>query len=101
MLCERGVSIDHSTIYRWVLRYAPKMEDCLRCYPKRPSFTRSSRGDETYIQLKGKWKYLYRVVDESGDTIYFFVPQILDAKADQTRLGQGRKRLKDQDDQHS
>ncbi|WP_267288074.1 IS6 family transposase [Neokomagataea thailandica] len=55
MLAERGVSVDHSTIYRWVQRYAPEMEKRLRWYLKRPGFSSSWRVDETYIKVKGKW----------------------------------------------
>ncbi len=54
MLAERGVSVDCSTIYRWVQRYAPEMEKRLRWYWKRPGFARSWRVDETYIKVKGK-----------------------------------------------
>ena len=66
MLAERGVSVDHSTIYRWVQRYAPEMEKRLRWYWKRPGFSRSWRVDETYIKVKGRWTYLYRAVDKDG-----------------------------------
>ncbi len=60
MLAERGVSVDHSTIYWWVQRYAPEIEKRLRWYWKRPSAWRSWRVDETYIKVIGKWVYLYR-----------------------------------------
>ncbi|GBR55038.1 putative transposase [Neokomagataea thailandica NBRC 106555] len=81
MLAERGVSVDHSTIYRWVQRYAPEMEKRLRWYWKRPGFSSSCRVDETYIKIKGKWAYLYRAVGKGGDTIDFFLSQTRNAKA--------------------
>ena len=69
MLEERGVDVDHTTIYRWVQHYAPEMEKRLRWYWKRPGLSRSWRVDETYVKVKGKWVYLYRAVDKDGDTI--------------------------------
>ena len=58
MLTERGVAVDHSTIYRWVQYYAPKILDKLKCYWK-PSLGLSWRVDETYVKVKGKWVYLF------------------------------------------
>ncbi|QDH24914.1 IS6 family transposase [Neokomagataea tanensis] len=81
MLAERGVSVDHSTIYRWVQRYAPEMEKRLRWYWKRPGFSSSWRVDETYIKVKGKWTYLYRAIGKGGDTIDFFLSPTRSAKA--------------------
>lgn len=95
MLCERGVSVDHSTIYRWVQRYAPEMEKRLRCYWKRPAFSRSWRVDETYIKVKGRWTYLYRAVDRDGDTIDFDLSPTSNAKAAQRFLGNAVNGLKD------
>ena len=57
---ERGVAVDHSTLNRWVIKYAPKIEKQFRLR-KRP-VGKSWRMDETYIRVKGKWKYLYRAV---------------------------------------
>jgi transposase, IS6 family len=62
MMAERGIAVDHTTLYRWVQRYAPELEKRLRWYWKRPSMWRSWRVDETYVKVKGKWVYLYRVV---------------------------------------
>jgi len=53
MLEERGVDVDHTTLYRWVQHYAPEMEKRLRWYWKRPSIDRSRRVDETYVKVKG------------------------------------------------
>jgi transposase, IS6 family len=62
MLCDRTIEVDHSTIYRWVLSYAPKMLDKLKWYWK-PKLGFSWRVDETYIKVKGKWTYLYRALE--------------------------------------
>src|SRR5262249_42511164 len=76
LLAERGLQADHVTIWRWVQRYAPKMERRLR---SRLKPTKDSwRVDETYIRLKGKWVYLYRALDSRGATIDF----LLSAKRD-------------------
>jgi putative transposase len=79
MMKERGVEVDHSSLNRWVLKYAPELEKAFR-QRKRP-VGRSWRMDETYISVKGKWKYLYRAVDKSGDTIDFLLTAKRDRKA--------------------
>ncbi|SFN55651.1 transposase, IS6 family [Izhakiella capsodis] len=63
MLAERSVNVDHSTIYRWVQRYAPEMEKRLRGYWRNPSAFCSWYLDETCIRVNGRWAYLYRAVD--------------------------------------
>ncbi|GBR03667.1 putative transposase [Acetobacter oeni LMG 21952] len=95
MLCERGVSVDHPTIYRWIQRYAPEIEKRLRWYWKRPSFTWSWRGDETYIRVKGKWTYLYRAVDKDGDTIDFYLSPTRNTRAAKRFPGKAVNGLKD------
>lgn len=95
MLGERGVSVDHSTIYRWVQRYAPEMEKRLRWYWKRPMSSGSWRVDETYIKVKGRWAYLYRALDKDGDTIDFYLSPTRNAKAARRFLGKALTGLKD------
>ncbi len=95
MLCERGVNVDHTTIYRWVQHYAPEMEKRLRWYWKRPSMWSSWRVDETYVKVKGKWVYLYRAVDKYGDTIDFYLSQTRNAKAAKRFLGKALAGLND------
>jgi len=92
MMQERGVDVDHTTIYRWVQHYAPEMEKRLRWYWKRSN--RSWRVDETYIKVKGKWVYLYRAVDSRGNTIDFYLSRTRNAKAATRFLGKALKRLK-------
>jgi IS6 family transposase len=69
MMTERGLTVDHSTLARWVLHYAPILEERIRREIRRPN--RSWRVDETYIRVAGQWTYLYRAVDSAGDTIDF------------------------------
>jgi putative transposase len=73
MMEERGISVDHSTIHRWVLKYSPLLEAVFH-RRKRP-VSLSWRLDETYIRVKGQWKYLYRAVDKSGQTIDFLLTE--------------------------
>lgn len=69
MMAERGVEVDHSTIHRWVLSYAPELDKRIR--PHLKGTNDSWWVDETYIQVKGAWKYLYRAVDSKGNTLEF------------------------------
>ena len=79
MMLERGLTVDHSTIYRWVQSYALELEK--RCRPHLKPTNDSYRVDETYIKVKGQWKYLYRAVDSDGNTIDFMLSTKRDAKA--------------------
>jgi IS6 family transposase len=79
MMRERGVIVDHTSIYRWVQRYAPELEK--RCRPYLKSTNDSYRVDETYVKVKGQWKYLYRAVDSEGHTIDFLLCAKRDAQA--------------------
>jgi putative transposase len=60
MMGERGVAVDHSTLNRWVIKYAPEFEKQFRC--RQRAVGKSWRLDETYVKIKGKWAYLYRAV---------------------------------------
>src|SRR5260370_27482838 len=71
MMAERGLSIDHVTIWRWVQRYAPVLNQRIRRELRRPK--RSWRVDETYVKVAGDWAYLYRAVDSTGETIEFML----------------------------
>jgi len=79
MMAERGLVVDHTTIFRWVQRYAPELEK--RCRPHLKAYNDSWRVDETYIKIKKTWTYLYRAVDSQGSTIEFFLSPTRDAEA--------------------
>jgi transposase-like protein len=79
MMLERGIQVDHTSIYRWVIKYTPEIEKKFRKY-KRPTGS-SWKLDETYIKIKGEWKYLYRAVDKAGETIDFLLTAKRDLKA--------------------
>src|SRR6266581_936266 len=76
---ERGVEVDHSTITRWVIKYSPQLEEAFHRH-KRPVWV-SWRMDETYIKVKGEWRYLYRAVDKQGQTIDFLLTKERDEQA--------------------
>ena len=79
IMAERGILVDHSTLYRWIIRLTPLLNKAFRRY-KRAVGARW-RMDETYIKVKGQWKYLYRAVDSSGQTIDFLLTAKRDAAA--------------------
>jgi transposase, IS6 family len=79
LLEERGLGADHTTVWRWVQRYAPEMDKGLRCYLKPTN--KSWRIDETYIRVKGRGCYLYRAIDSTGGTIDFLLSALRDADA--------------------
>jgi len=79
MMAERGIEVDHSTINRWVLNYAPELDKRVR--PHLSLTNDSWRVDETYIKVKGVWKYLYRAVDSAGNTLDFMLSAKRDGKA--------------------
>jgi transposase, IS6 family len=79
LLAERGLWVDHVTVWRWVQRYAPELQRRLRRHLKPTSD--SWRVDETYIGIKGKWRYLYRAVDSTGATLDFLLSPKQDAAA--------------------
>ena len=69
MMRERGLQVDHTTIYRWAQHYAPELEK--RCRPHLKATNAFWRVDETYVKVKGVWMYLYRAVDSEGNTLEF------------------------------
>ncbi len=79
IMAERGIQVDHSTIMRWVHQYSPEIEKRIRRH-LRPT-NNSWRVDETYIKVKGKWKYFYRAVDSDGNTIDFMLSSKRNRKA--------------------
>src|ERR1700680_3020783 len=67
LLAERGIEVDHVTLYRWVQRFTPQLIDAAR--PCRHDAGDRWYVDETYIRVAGVWKYLYRAVDQFGQVI--------------------------------
>jgi len=79
MMLERGLHVDHTTIYRGVQKYAPELEK--RCRPHLKACNGSWKVDETYIKIKTVWFYLYRAVDSAGNTLEFLLSPTRDAEA--------------------
>jgi transposase, IS6 family len=79
IILERGLQVDHTTIYCWVQRYAPELER--RCRPSLKATTDSWRVDGTSIKVKKEWMYLYRAVDSQGHTLEFLLSPTRDAEA--------------------
>ena len=76
---ERGLQADHTTVWRWVQRYGPELEQRMRRHLKPTN--RSWRVDETYIRVQGRWCYLYRAIDSTGATVDFLLSAMRDAEA--------------------
>ena len=72
LMTERGLSVDHTTVWRWVQRYAPELDRRVRPELKRTST--SWRVDETYVRVSGRWTYLYRQGTEAGTEAGAAVP---------------------------
>lgn len=67
LLAERGVEVDHVSVYRWVQRFTPLLVDAAR--PRRHAVGDRWHVDETYLKVGGTWRYLYRAVDQFGQVI--------------------------------
>jgi transposase-like protein len=92
LLVERGVEVDHVTVYRWVQRFTPLLADAAR-------FCRHSPGDkwhvdETYVKVNGVWRYVYRAVDQHGQVIDVLVSARRDAAAAQRFFQRALRMLK-------
>jgi hypothetical protein len=72
MMAERGLSLAHTTIMRWIQRYVPEFEKRWNRFARLAG--RSWRVDETYVKIKGRWTYLYRAVDKEGPSISYCAP---------------------------
>jgi putative transposase len=79
MMAERGIAVDHATLHRWVIRLVPLLDKAFRLH-KRAAGHRW-RMDETYIRVRGQWKYQYRAVDTEGQTIDFLLTAKRDSAA--------------------
>ncbi|MFI5898418.1 IS6 family transposase [Actinoplanes sp. NPDC051513] len=92
LLVERGVEVDHVTVYRWVQRFTPLLADAAR-------FARHAPGDrwfvdETYVKVNGIWRYVYRAVDQDGQVIDVLVSARRDADAARRFFGRALATLK-------
>jgi len=79
LLAERGVEVDHVTIYRWVLRFTPLLADAAR--PCRHAVGDRWQVDETDVKVAGRWRYVHRAIDRFGQVIDIFVSSRRDATA--------------------
>jgi transposase, IS6 family len=79
LLAERGIEVDHVTIYRWVLRFTPLLAEAAR--PCRHAVGDRWQADETYVKVAGHWRYVYRAIDQFGQVIDVFVSARRDATA--------------------
>ena len=79
LMAERGVNVDHATINRWVVKFAPLLG--LRARRHKAQVGKSWRLDETYIKVRGQWMYLYRAIDSVGDTVEFWFSEHRDLQA--------------------
>src|SRR5216684_9001035 len=71
MMAERGIAVDHSTVHRWAIKLLPALEKAFRRCKR--AVGKSWRIDETYVKVRGEWKYLYRAVDKEGNTVDFLL----------------------------
>jgi transposase, IS6 family len=79
LLAERGIEVDHVTVYRWVQRFTPLLVDAAR--PCRHAVGDRWYVDETYVKVAGRWRYVYRAVDQHGQIIDVYVSQRRDTRA--------------------
>jgi putative transposase len=79
IMAERGVLVDHATVHRWSLKILPVLAKVFR--RRQRTVGKGWRMDETYIKVRGCWKYLYRAVDRDGDTIDFLLTSRRDEAA--------------------
>jgi len=79
LLTERGIEVDHVTVYRWVQRFTPLLADAAR--PCRHGVGDRWFVDETYVKVAGKWRYVYRAVDQYGQVIDVYVSSRRDTRA--------------------
>ena len=79
LLAQRGIEVDHTTVYRWVQRFTPLLADAAR--PCRHAVGDRWQVDETYVKVAGRWRYVYRAIDQFGQVIDVFVSPRRDVKA--------------------
>jgi transposase-like protein len=90
IMAERGLSVDHSTVHRWVVRFTPQLLE--RFNRRKRIVTGKWHIDETYIKARGRWMYLYRAIDSVGDTVEFWLSEHRDLRAAKRFRRKGLKR---------
>jgi putative transposase len=90
MMAERGISVDHATIHRWTMRYSPELLE--RFNQRKRPVTGKWHVDETYIKVRGQWRYLYRAIDSNGDTVEFWFSERRNLNAAKRFLRKALKR---------
>ena len=86
LMAERGLSVDHTTIWRWTQRYGPEVYRSLGGEVRRKSSTWHM--DETFVRIAGRWMYLFRAVDSGGQTVDFYLSETRDREAAKNFLEQ-------------
>src|SRR5471030_1552815 len=79
LLAERGIEVDHVTVYRWVQHFTPLLADAAR--PCRHALADRWYVDETYVKVAGRWRYVYRAIDQYGQIIDVYVSPKRDIRA--------------------
>jgi putative transposase len=90
MMAERGISVDHATIHRWVVRYSPELLE--RFNRRKRAVSGKLHVDETYIKVRGRWTYLYRAIDSNGATVEFWFSEKRNLSAAKRFLRRALKR---------
>jgi transposase-like protein len=90
MMAERGITVDHATIHRWTVHYAPLLLE--RFNQRKRAVTGRWHIDETYIKARGRWMYLYRAIDSNGDTVEFWFSERRNLSAAKRFLRKALKR---------
>jgi transposase-like protein len=90
MMAERGISVDHATVGRWVVRYSPELLE--RFNRRKRPVSREWHVDETYIKVRGRWMYLYRAIDSRGDTVEFWFSERRNLSAAKRFMARALKR---------
>jgi transposase-like protein len=90
MMAERGISVDHATVHRWVVHYSPELLE--RFNQRKRPVTGKWHIDETYIKVRGRWMYLYRAIDSNGDTVEFWLSERRNLTAAKRFLSKALKR---------
>ena len=90
MMAERGISVDHATVHRWVIRYSNELLE--RFNHRKRAVTGKWHVDETYIKIRGRWMYLYRAIDGNGDTVEFWFSEKRNLTAAKRFLSKALKR---------